>query len=164
MGYLIGGPSTAVLTSDQVPEGKAFGLGDLATDQNGTQYRYVQAGAAITQYSAVHFDESYTANMLTRALVDDAGQFGISQVDFSATADMGWVAISNGPATVRVAASSTANAVLWTTDTAGVLSTTAATASHVPVFGVVAATAASAGGITNVVAYLAYPAVRSTVA
>lgn len=164
MGYLIGGPSTAVLSTDQIPEGKAFGLGDLATDQNGTQYRYVEAGAAITQYSAVHFDEAYSANMLTRALVDDAGQFGVAQVSFAATGDRGWVAVSNGPVTARVAASSTANAVLWTTDTAGVLSTTAATASHVPIFGVVAATAASAGGITNVVAYLAYPAVRSTTA
>jgi hypothetical protein len=161
MATLIGGPSTFTLTSDQIPEGKGFNLGAIAESNTGIKYQYVQAGAAITQYDAVHIDETYTANPLTRALADDAGQIGVAQVAF-ASAARGWVAIGNGPVTVRAAASSSANAVLWTSDTAGVLQTTAATASHLPIFGLVAASAASAGGVTNVGAYAAYPAVRGT--
>lgn len=162
MSYLIGGPSTFTLTSDTLPEGKGFGLGDKATSQTGLDYRYVQAGSAITQYDTVQIDENFTALPITRALADDAGQVGFAQQAF-ASADYGWVAVSGGNITLRAASSASANAVLWTSDTAGVLTTAASTASHLPIFGVALATAATAG-VTNVAAYAAFPVVRGVAA
>jgi hypothetical protein len=161
MAALIGAPNSYVLSSTTATQGKDFGLGARAEDQNGAVWVYVQAASVIAQYDTVFFDEGYSAASITRALADDAGQVGFAQQAF-ATGDRGFVGLSNGSFTVRAAASSLANTVLWTSDTAGILTTTAASASHLPILGVVAAGAASAGGVTNITAFAAYPVVRGT--
>ena len=162
MATLIGGPSTYTLTSAELTQGKSFGLGDKATAKNGAEYRYVQAGAAITQYDTVWVDETFVAKPITKALAGTTGQVGSAQVAF-ASASYGWVAVAGEALTLRVAASASADATLWTSDTAGVLTSTAATASHFPILGMVAASAGSAGGATNVAGYMAYPAVQKPV-
>src|SRR5690606_18043301 len=158
MATLIGGPSTHTLSSTELTQGKAFGLGDKATDHKGAEYRYVKAGSAITQYDTVWIDETFTANPITAALAATTGQVGSAQVAF-ASAAYGWVAVAGANLTSRVAANTTADATLWTSDAAGVLTSAASTASHFPIFGLEAASAASAGGVTNVAAFMAYPVV-----
>ena len=158
MATLIGGPSTYTLNSTSITQGKAFGLGDKATDYNGSEYRYVQAGSAITQYDTVWVDETYTANPITYALSQTTGQVGVAQVAF-ASADYGWVPVAGAGVNLRVAASTLADSNLWTSDTAGVLTSTGATASHSPIFGLVAASAGSAGGVTTVAGFVAYPVI-----
>ncbi len=156
-GYIIGGPSSLTETSTTLPQGKGFGLGDAATSSTGTVYRYAQAAAVITQYDTVFIDESYSANAITAALAADAGMIGVAQSTL-ATGDYAWFAVAGGLANIRVAANTSADAVLWTSSTAGVLTSTGATASQIPILGLKAASAGSAGGITNVVGFLAYPA------
>lgn len=158
MATLIGGPSTFTLDSTSITQGKAFGLGDSATGKDGGEHRYVQAGSAITQYDTVWIDETFTANPITKALAGTTGQVGVAGVAF-ASADYGWVSVAGKNVTLRVAASTNADANLWTSDTAGVLTSTAATASHFPIMGLIAASAGSAGGVTNVAGYVAYPVV-----
>lgn len=155
MATLIGGPSTYTLTSDTLPEGKAFGLGDSATGPTGAEYRYVQAAAAITQYDAVHISPAYQATALTTTLAKTAGSIGFAQVAF-ASAAYGWVMIANGAPTLRVAASTTANAPLYASGTGGVLDSTAGSAA---ILGVKSASAGSAGGITLTAGAVAYPVV-----
>lgn len=158
MATLIGGPSDYNETSSTILYGKGFGLGDSSTDQNGAEWRYVQASAAITQYDTVWVNETYDAAPITKALAGTTGQVASAQVAF-ASGDYGWVQVANGAVTLRVAASSTADSNLWTSDTAGVLTSTAATASHYPIFGFVGASAGSGGGVTAVAGYMAYPVV-----
>lgn len=161
MGYIIGGPSSYTETSSTLPYGKGFGLGDSSEDQNGAAWRYVQAGAAVTQYDTVVVDENYQALPITKALADDANFIGFAQVAF-ASADYGWVMVGQGKPTLRIATAGSADATLWTSDTAGVLTSVAASASHFPVFGIRAASNGSAGGVASVVAVAAYPVVRTT--
>lgn len=161
MAALIGAPNVYNLDSTTITQGKAFGLGDRSDDQNGAIWVYARAGSAVTAGDTVHIDETYTALPITRALADDAGQVAFAPVAF-ASADYGFFGLSNGSFTIRAAASSLVNAPLWTSDTAGVLTTTAATASHLPIFGVALTSAATAGGITSVIAFAAYPVVRNT--
>lgn len=161
MAYLIGGPSDLLLTSTTLTEGKGFALGTRTKDENGADWCFVKAAAAITQYDTVHIDEGYLANAITKALADDAGQVGFAQVAF-ASGEYGWVMISNGEPTVRAAGSALPNVPLWTSDTAGVLTSNAASASHFPIFGVTLAASGSAGATENVAAYAAYPVVRTT--
>lgn len=157
-GYIIGGPSSLTETSTTLPYGKGFGLGDAATGPDGTEYRYGQASAAITQYDTVFIDKDYSVAAITAALAVTPGMIGSNQNATMATGEYGWFAVAGGNATIRVAASASADAVLWTSSTAGVLTSTAASASQIPLLGIKSASAGTAGGVTNVAGFLAYPA------
>lgn len=123
-----------------------FSVGSRAIGTNGTEWVYVKASAALTQYAAVAVDEDYNATSLTKALADAGHRVGWAQAAFAAN-DYGWVAISGSNIQGRVAASCAADVALYTTATAGVMDDdpTAQTKLN----GVRIVTAGSAGGISN---------------
>lgn len=99
----------------------ALGTGVRATDNS--LWTYVQAGAAITQYSALAIDENYQAVELTSTLAKAGHQIGFAQVAFDDN-DFGWVAThAPGNITVRLAGSCAKDVQLYT-GAAGVLDDT----------------------------------------
>ena len=137
---LIGSNLTA-LTTD--PE---FLVGSRHTGSDGTEWVYVQANGAITQYDCVAIDENYQAAAMTTALGNTGQRPGLAQVAF-ADNEYGWVAIGGSNITVRVEAA-TADDTLRTTVSAGVLSTVS-TASAVKFAGMVAVSAVASTGTTE---------------
>ena len=105
--------------------GAEFALGTKVTASDGSNWVYVQAGAAITQYSWVAIDENYQAVMGTKALADAGHEVGFAQVAFSDN-DMGWVCVNGKNITARVLASCAADVQLYTSGTAGALDDTSA--------------------------------------
>lgn len=136
-----------------------FSLGLRATGTDGSVWVYVQAGAAITQYSWVAIDENYQAVMGTKALADAGHQVGFAQVAFSDN-DFGWVCVhAPGNITVRLLASCAADVQLYTTGTPGALDDTSA--SQTLIRGVVAVAAAT-NTASNREAIAVYPSGTAT--
>lgn len=131
MAYVTNGPAGANLTklttgTTTDGEGSEFALGTPADGTDGSRWVYVQAGAAITQYSWVAIDENFQAVMGTKALADAGHQVGFAQIAF-ADNDMGWVAVhAPGNITARALASCAADVQLYTSGTAGALDDTSA--------------------------------------
>lgn len=121
-------------------EGAEFPLGMRVTGIDGTDWMYVHASGAITQYDAVGIDENYEAAALTKAIADAGHTIGFAQNAFSDN-DFGWVALRGSNINVRLAASCAADVSLYTTSTAGVLDDTSA--SQTKISGVVAVAAAT---------------------
>jgi hypothetical protein len=95
-------------------------LGERAQAQDGQEYVYVQASAAITQYDFVGIDEDFAAAPLTKAMADDGWEIGVAQVAF-ASADYGWVATKGSNLTGFVLTLAAADVALYTSGTAGKL-------------------------------------------
>lgn len=120
-------------------EGAEFSLGTITLGTDGTEWMYVQAGAAITQYDTVVIDENYQAQPITHTLGATGQRIGWAQVAFSDN-DLGWVAIGGTNISATLGASCAADARLYTNTTAGVLDD-ASQAGAIVVNGVVAVTA-----------------------
>ncbi len=135
---------------------------------NSSQWLYVYASAAITQYAVVGVEASGTASMLTSTIArgNTPVRIGIAQVAFTAAGDRGWVATEGTALTVLTTAVCTAGAKLFTTATAGRVSTTQATATDAQIQGLVhsvttGATASSSPCIANALTF-SYPSLLST--
>lgn len=135
---------------------------------NSSQWIYVYASAAITQYAVVGIEASGTASMLTSTIARGATpvRIGIAQVAFANAGDRGWVATEGTALTVLTTAVCTAGAKLFTTATAGRVSTTQATATDAQIQGLVhsvttGATASSSPCIANSLTF-SYPTLLST--
>lgn len=129
-----------------------FALGTPGTAANDQRYVYVLCSGAITQYSALAIDESFVARQATTALAAEANSVGFAQIAV-ATDRYFWAAVHGHGLTTRTADNTAANATLYTTTTAGVLSSQASTGNPYLVAGVrAAAAAASGGGATTIVA------------
>lgn len=140
-------------------EGAEFALGTRCTATDGSAWVYVQAGAAITQYSWLAIDENFQAVMGTKALADAGHEIGFAQVAF-ADNDMGWVCVHGpGNITARVLASCAADVQLYTTGTAGALDDTSA--SQTLIRGVVIVAAAT-NTASNREAIAVYPSATAT--
>lgn len=130
------GASASATTTDL-----KFGLGDRACGSSGTEWVYVQASGAITQYDAVAIDENYQAAALTDALAGAGHQIGFAQVAF-ADNEYGWVAIGGSDISCRVAASCLADTQMWSFTVSGVLDD-ASSAGAIEIHGVVAVASVS---------------------
>lgn len=139
--------STFAGTGTSNDEGSPFTVGERALGNDGTEWMYVHAATAITQYDAVGVDENYEASALTKAMADDGWQVGFAQIAASDN-DFFWLCMGGSNVKVRVAASCAADVSLYTTATAGVLDDTSG--SQTVVNGVTAVTAGSAGGVSAV--------------
>lgn len=128
-------------TGTSFDRGNQIALGQRVIASDGSEWVYVHAGAAITQYSWVSIDENWEAVMGTKTLADAGYGVGFAQVAFSDN-DFGWVCV-NGPGNinVRVLASCAADVQLYTSATAGVLDDTSASQNLIR--GVVLVTAAT---------------------
>lgn len=120
-----------------------FALGETHRGTDNTEWVYVLASGAITQYDAVAIDENFTAAALTKALADAGHQIGFAQVAFT-TAYYGWVARTGSNIKCRLKNACAADVSLYTTGTAGMLDDT--DASQTKISGVVAVTISSASG------------------
>lgn len=115
------GTKLATTTTD--PE---FTLGTVTRGSDGSEWVYVQAGEAITQYMTVAIDENFQAVKVTTALAAAGHNIGSAQIAF-ANDDYGWVCTkAPGNVTVLVSADCAADVQLYTTSTAGVLDDTSA--------------------------------------
>jgi hypothetical protein len=113
-------------TGSSFDQGGQFALGTRTSGTDGSEWVYVHAGAAITQYSWVAIDENYEAVMGTKALADVGHQVGFAQVAF-ADNDFGWVAVhAPGNVNVRLLASCAPDVQLYTSGTSGALDDTSA--------------------------------------
>lgn len=128
-------------------ESAEFKLGTRAYGPDGTEYVYVQAGAALlsatTDPNAIAIDENYQAQLMTTALALVGHELGFAPAAVIADNDFFWARTNGSNFNGRVAASASADTYLRTTVTAGRLGT-ASTASAVVFTGVVIVTAASA--------------------
>lgn len=151
------GATTAGTTTDGV--GAKFALGTICTGSDGSVWQYVQAGAAITQYSWVAIDENFQAVMGTKTLADAGHGVGFAQVAF-ADNDFGWVCThAGGNISVRLLASCAADVQLYTSGTAGALDDTSG--SQTLIRGVVAVVAATNTASTRE-AIAIYPSATAT--
>ena len=127
-------------------EDAPFALGTRVNGEDGTVWLFVQAEAAVTQYDCVIIDENFQIQAVTTTLATEASgdagcMFGFAQVAF-ADNEFGWVATKGSNISCRGSASAgTADMMLYTTATAGVLSTVSA---GVLINGVAFVTSASA--------------------
>ena len=112
---------TAGTTTDG--ENAIFKLGHRAAGTDNSEWVYVQAGGAITQYDAVAIDENYQAVALTSTLAKAAHMIGFAQAAFDDN-DLGWVALEGSNITCRIAGSCAADVQLYTSATSGVLDDT----------------------------------------
>lgn len=122
------GVSLTKLTTGTTTDGAGaeFALGTKVNATDGSEWVYVQAGAAITLASWVSIDENFQAVMGTKALADAGHGVGFAQIAF-ADNDMGWVCThAHGNINTRVLASCAADVQLYTSATAGALDDTSA--------------------------------------
>jgi hypothetical protein len=108
-----------------------FRLGDVASNRLGS-FVYIKAASAIDQYAFVTIDENGSVAMLTTTNAGTGeGTVGVVQVALSANefgfAWIGGAAGGGGVIKGKVAASYVANALLYTTATAGVADDAATT-------------------------------------
>ena len=148
MAYITSGTIGANLdTTSTTP---LFALGERYSGTDGTEWVYVQASGAITQYFSVGIDEDFQATVLADAGGAASHLWGAAQVAF-ADNEYGWIPVKGTNFRVRVAASTSADAKLYTTGsggTAGVLRSSGATGA-VALNGVVITVAASASAGTG---------------
>lgn len=102
--------TTAGTTTDGA--GAKFTLGQRVTGSDNTEWVYVQASGAITQYDVVAIDENFQAATATSALAGAGHLAGFAQVAF-ADNDFGWVALRGSNISVRANISCAADAMLY---------------------------------------------------
>lgn len=133
-------------------ENAPFALGTRRRGTDGTEYVFVQAGAAISTTTSQPFflavDENYQAVKITKALAGAGHLVAVAPQVIISDNDFFWAITRGTNFNCKVAVSCAADVNLWTTATAGVLDDTSG-ASHVVVLGakivVAASTSASAG-------------------
>jgi hypothetical protein len=136
-----------------------FAVGTRAIGNNGTEWMYVQASAAVTATFACVISVTNTVAHMTTTTGLRGLLVGVPAVDIAANS-YGWVQIK-GPANLQVLASAAANVRLNTTATAGALDDDG-TSTTKEVLGIALTTARAASqGLAP--AMLNYPAVGVTI-
>jgi len=141
--------ATPAGTGTSFDEGNEFILGTRVRTQNGGEYIYVHASAAIAQFDAVGIDEGFEAAPLTKGMADDGWVIGFAQVAF-ADNDFGWVALSGADIGCNLLISCAADVSLYTSGTAGKLDDSST--SQTKIDGVVAVTTITAATSAEVIA------------
>lgn len=134
-----------------------FAVGTMATANDGSEWIYVSAGAAITIYDTVHISQAFAANPITPALAITGGKIGFAQRAFT-SAYYGWV-MTRGNPTIRVGNLCQDEVPLYTTDTAGMLDDATASLSQHQVIGVICTDSVSASESTST-AVASFPVIR----
>lgn len=153
--------TTSAIGSGYTPEtpGAPFALGQVARAVDGSEYVFVKHAQATTVGQVGFMDTSwnFTTITSTNAAGLDGAYVGVaSQLAASAASgDYGWVQVKGGCPALNVAASTLANAELFTSSTAGRLTSTSG---GVPISGVVL-TAAEGGTAGNASATVNYPVI-----
>lgn len=150
------GIDLSAVTSGTTTDGEnaKFRLGTKFTGTDGTEYVYVQAGAAISTTTSQPFtlaiDENFQAVKITKTLASAGHFIGFAPQQIISDNDFFWAIMRGANFNIKVAVSCAADTNLWTTATAGILDDTSG-GSHVAVLGVklvVAASASQSAGST----------------
>ena len=138
------GSKVAETTTTQEQE-----LGFIAVDSDGTKRQYVQADGALVanEFVIINKDNQCAKLTLTLAAAGLGKKVGISEIAF-ADDEYGFVVVE-GQTTGKVAANCAANALLYTTATAGVLDDATSTGLTL-IHDVVALTAVVTAGTTDI--------------
>lgn len=118
-----------------------FNLGECDVGVDGTEWMYVEAGSAVTQYQCVTVDEDHKAYPITEARLQDGWRVGFAQIAHT-KGKHGWVAMRGSNIKCLLLKSCAADVALYATATKGVLDDSGTTTSDLG--GVVAVAAASA--------------------
>ena len=125
MAYLTDGKLGADLT--KVSTSPDHVVGTRAMGNDASEWMYVKATSAISQYDAVLINESTTANAVpittTNAAASAAGALGFAQVAI-ASASYGWVARQGHNLSMKVSANCAPGVDLYTTANPGELDDT----------------------------------------
>jgi hypothetical protein len=124
-------------------------LGTTVEGTDGTEWIFVQANGAITQFDAVGIDENYQAAALTKAMADDGWGVGFAQVAFSDN-EYGWVATKGTDIGCNLLINCAADVALYTTGTAGKLDDTST--SQTKIDGVVSVSTITAATSAEIIA------------
>lgn len=119
-----------------------FPLGTVQHGPDGSEWIYVQANGALTQYYAAGIDEDFQCAPLSNTTAAGSPKPAFPQVAF-ADNEYGWVPVRGSNISVKTRASCAADVLLYTTASAGRLDDTVG-GSGIAVEGVVLVTAASA--------------------
>lgn len=131
-----------------------FSLGEKQTGTDGSEWVYVQASGAITQYNYVCIDENFQAVAGTKALVDVGHTIGFAQAAFEDD-EYGWVALKGTNISALLAASCAPDVALYTSSTAGVLDDSST--SQTKIDGVVAVSTAGTASTNAIEVIATYP-------
>lgn len=104
-------------------EDAPFTLGERHSGSDNSEWVFVQAGGAITQYDCVTIDENYQAVAAATTATVAGHMVGFAQVAFTDN-QFGWVALNGSNITCRIAGSCAADVQLYLSGTAGVLDDT----------------------------------------
>ncbi len=137
-----------------------FKLGTTLLGSDGTEWVYVKATTALTQYDCAGVDEDYNAVPITSTLARAGYIPGFAQVAFTVNY-YGWVALKGANISVRIKASCAADVQLYTSATAGVLDDTNTTTSSA-IRGVVVVVAGTSATISSREALASFPSATAT--
>lgn len=140
IGINLDSPASADAFSGSRPPGAT--LGQTTEGSDGTEWKFIVAGAALTRGGMVAVSAANVATLVTATTTLMGLPLGFAQTAFS-TSQYGWVAMRGNNIFIQIVGGlATAAAVpLYTTDTAGALSTATASASQFQVWGVFMTTA-----------------------
>lgn len=159
----------AAVSSTNVPDYPGatgpFILGTVAKGIDGSEFVYVLAGGTIAAGDAVIITNTsalWTANSVTNTLAASklGDLVGVAIVAIT-SGYYGWVQRAGKCALINAVGSSTANALMRTSTTAGRLTTTTATASSTQVSGIVLSTATNTTSGAFVEGILNFPVIST---
>lgn len=129
-----------------------FKLGTRAAGQDNRSFVYVQASGSIAIGDAVGIDEDFQAVSLTTTTAAAMHAVGWASEHAFTNDYYGFVTVSGADFDGLVADNSSADAPLYTTATAGYLSTDSSTANPIKVAGVTCIAVTSGGGLSKLIA------------
>ena len=137
---------------DAESSSQLFKLGTRAYGPDNQEYVYVVASGAIARYNAVGIDEDFTAIALTTTTAAGMHMIGWAPNHAFTTAYYGWVLTRGTNFSGFVADNSSADSPLYTTATAGYLSSDSSTSDPIKIVGVTCVSVTSGGGASELIA------------
>lgn len=134
--------------------GPPFTVGTKVIGSNGSEYVFVLAGSAITQFQAVSLDANFNAVPLTTALGLQLLPIAFATQTAIANAAYGWVQITGEGMSVLCRANTTKLTALYTSTSAGVVSSVS---SSVLIAGLILTTSGSTTSRTAKAAIASWP-------
>jgi hypothetical protein len=129
----------------------AQAIGTKMTANDASDWLYITAGSAIAQYDVVGVTEAYSAVPITKALVD-SGELVAIAPEAITSGEYGWVQL-NGVLTMNVLASCGADAILYSSATAGSLDDTSTSQTRVDGIKLTTARGGTAGSAAGMGSY-----------
>ena len=129
---------------DRSDSAATFAVGTKGVLPDGGEAVYISASSAIAVNDAVGIDENFAGAPITKAMADDGWNVGVAADVAIGSGEYGWARTRGSNFSVNVLASCAADAVLYTSATAGKLDD--ASSSQTKIDGIVIVTADGGSG------------------